>query len=181
MSSTPVVNLFANIVALTSQSCTAQLQVFDELITGVHFYHGHWVDVTTELLMKDVSKEDKFKRYPAIIVQHDFEETMNPRPGIANNVKLRCVIAYPTKATYTSKERYNATFNNILYLIYDTFIEEMRKSGKFSLKNGKINHKKTDRLYWGRQEANGNKVNQFNEYLDCIDISFDLDIYDFNC
>jgi hypothetical protein len=152
------------------------MQEFDPKITQLNFFHGHWLDITNELLLLDTTADFRVKRYPAIMVQHDFEETSNPRPGIISSATIRVIIAYPTKQTYFAKDRIALIYKPLLNIIHEAFINEVGNSGYFVLTNGFVKHKVTDRLYWGKQEANGNKLNSFNEYLDCKDITFELEL-----
>lgn len=176
-----IVDIIGGIVQKTSERLLPYLQTIDSNITAVHYYYGHWVDITEQLLAKDAVVTLRAERYPAICLQQDLHEEVNPRIGIYCNCAPRIIIAMPTRVDAISYQRYQETFKPVLLPIYDAFIKELKYSGAFMMKNGNIEHSKTDRLYWGRNGDIGNVVNNFNEYLDCIDLSLKLSVYDGNC
>jgi hypothetical protein len=82
---------------------------------------------------------------------------------------MRIIIATNTKAEITSPTRYNDTFRDVLYPLYDLLIEKIAKYQNFTgIVEGLVPHNKTDRLYWGSQETS---KNVFNSYIDAIEIS----------
>lgn len=141
------------------------------LSTPVFFDYGHYVEVTRNLTQKDASITQRDKKYPLIWMVMDFVE----RYGDINYdycqlPDLQFIIAVPTTAAMTTRDRIDKNFKPVLYPIYDAFKEEILESGMFSNADP-LDHEKIDRPYWGGQDNMGNgTVNLFNDFIDAIQI-----------
>lgn len=132
-----------------------------------YYLYGHPRDVVNQLSMKDKHGTLKFKKFPVIILLQDFDETMGESGLIVSETSLNIIIATSTDPNYISSDRYTNTFKPILYPLYELFIEKIATSNYFlEVEQGLVPHTKTDRLFWGTNNANTG-----NDYLDAIEIS----------
>lgn len=136
-----------------------------------YYLYGHPLDVIKELTLKDRSVTEKSKKYPLIALLQDFEEGIGEDHRVQSSTSLNVIIALNTKGDYNSEQRYDNSFRNILYPLYDLFVEKLISSGWFlNVSPDLIPHTKIDRLYWGRSGLYGNEGNVFNDRLDAIEI-----------
>ena len=153
-----VVDIFADIVAEVQK-------VYDPAeLEKPYFMHGHPVEIATILSEKDVSSVYKFKKYPAICLFQDFDENWS-----ADSVEcpsLNIAIITDTKAEFEASERYQSTFKDELYPIFNIFIEKIKSSKHLDVRRDQITFVKTDRLFWGR-----NNQGVMNDFIDAIEIS----------
>ncbi len=165
-----IVDEIGNVVTKVSTALLASLQLVDPNITGVQYYFGHYKEILETLQQKDGTSLE-FSKYPAVCLFMDFPETTGKAPGIAAEVKLQMIIAYATDPNLKAAERYTKSFKPVLYPIYNSFIDELMRSGRIMAPSKElISHTKIDRLYWGRKGLFGNTGNVFNDYLDAIEI-----------
>lgn len=170
-----IVDIISEAVARTSDKLLPQLQKYDNLIQGVHYDHGHPVEIIETLKQKDKSDTLVFKKYPAVFLFQDFKETVS-QAGIATSARLHILIVAATSREYKASERYDKNFRPILYPIYLELKNQILKSGKVLA--DVLSFEKTDRLFWGKQGLYGNEGNVFNDYLDAIEIqNLDLKFY----
>lgn len=135
----------------------------------VNFIHGHPLEIIADLQEKLQIDAIKAERFPLIMLFHDFEivRDSNVMYGTAT---VNMAVATLTQPNYTSEQRYANTFKPILYPIYYELLKQIGKSGYFSNAMALVNHTQIDRVYWGRTGLYGNVGNQFNDYLDCIEM-----------
>lgn len=164
-----IVDEVAAVVAKVSTRLTAKLQEADPYTTGVHFLHGHLAEVVETLRQKNDVEEERYKKYPLIALIHDYPENVTNAPGIQSEPELRLIIVNSTDPTYKAPQRLELNFKPVLYPIYEAFIEELTKS-VLNMGYGKPPHRKTDRLYWGREKLIGNAANIFEDWVDCIEL-----------
>lgn len=167
----PIIEIMAGIVSKVSDRLTPQLQTFDELITGVHYQHGHPLEIIETMNQFDKSDSFVYKKYPLIGLFQDFPEERG-QVGMSGKVRLHLIIARSTKNDYKAAERYENNFKPVLYPIYEALLEEIALAGKYFLVKDKtqISHTKIDRLYWGRDGLWKNEKNVFNDWVDAIEI-----------
>lgn len=167
-----VVDEIGTIVSAVSTRLLSQLQVIDSNITGVHYQFGHIEEIKETLAQKDQSEAFIYTKYPLVILVQDFSETMGAGLGIATTDNLHILIVTSTSGNYKAAERYAATFKPILYPIYLAFLDEIAKSGRVMTSSvNQLKHNKIDRVYWGKEAAQGNTKNIFNDRLDAIEIT----------
>ena len=138
-----------------------------------YYLHGHPLEIIKTLSDKDKDPNSKYRKYPLVILLQDFEEIRGVNPSWTMEVSPRVLIVEQTKRSFSSDERYRENFKPVLYPIYELLLESIAEYGLFGVAApDQIDHKKTDRLFWGREGLYGTKGNVFNDYLDAIDIKF---------
>lgn len=138
-----------------------------------YYLHGHPLEILKTLSGRDKSPTWKYRKYPLICLLQDFQETKGDNPSWSMQVSPRVLIVNRTKREFSSQKRYEKNFKPILYPLYELLLEAIAEIGFFGVGGPDlIQHKKTDRLFWGREGLYGSKGNIFNDYLDAIDISF---------
>lgn len=161
-----VTDYFEQVVRKTSQKLLGDLQAFDSGITGVHYEHGHPVEIIETLMQKDRSQTLIFNKYPLVALFQDFPEKWLNEYQMEATVNI--IICNSTVNTLKAKERYDRNFIPVLYPIYDELISQIEKHPNTI--GYSPNHTKVDRLYWGRNGLYGNKANTFNDYLDAVEL-----------
>ncbi len=168
----PVVDIIGDVVAKVRAK-------FDP--TGLekpYYMHGHITEIINTLSEKTANDEWKFKKYPVIMLLQDFEERFPVVAGYVSDVELKVVIATNTQPTIKADERYDSTFPNTLYPLFQLFIKELEKSP--NVNSRRFEFKKTDRLFWGKSDIYGNSGNIGHDYLDAIELTINLKIIQ-NC
>lgn len=168
---TIIVNEFREIVNKVSESILSDIKSKDSFIEGVHYMHGHPIEVAKALAERGKSNEFKFKKYPLIALLQDFPENKTGEIGLESSAQLHIIICKGTDPNYTAERRYKENFEPFLYPVYSEFLSQLSMHRKFSFGSSEmIEHTKVDRLYWGVAEAYGNKKNIFMDHLDIIEI-----------
>jgi hypothetical protein len=137
----------------------------------IPFYlYGHRLDVSNRLLQKNLDAVYKEQKYPLVALFMDFPEVV--ANGMAS-YDLHIAILHITDANYTIEDRYIKVFKPILYPLYLSFMDKLRKVGKFTWPADQSYppHTKTDRPYWGTVYEEGSERYIFNDRLDAIEIS----------
>lgn len=166
-----IVDIFEDIVKNVSNVLIPQFQSIDNKITGVHYEHGHPIEIIETLAQKDKMNNFIFDKYPLVALFQDFQEVYNTTVGAPNEVNLHIIIARATRPEYKAKERYEENFKPFLYPIYHELKRQILLSSKFLIySDEQIRHTKIDRLYWGSEGLYRNKKNVFNDFLDVIEI-----------
>lgn len=164
----PIVDLFGEVVNKVNDNLVSDLKEKDELITGVHYMHGHILEIINILTQKDQSEEYRFKKYPLVALLQDFEERQTYEYVEAN---LNVLIIKGTMEDYTAGQRYDFNFRPFLYPIYQELLKQLSKTGYIlSYAPQRIHHTKIDRVFWGAQGRYGNTANIGNDFLDAIEI-----------
>lgn len=164
-------DVFTDIVEAVSSKLTAQLQLIDEAITGVHFQFGSGLEIIETL--KQQSDIDPFEKYPLVCMFLDVQEEHNEEAGIYSRLpELRMAIVYGTDANYKAEERDEYNFRPILTPIYQTLLEQMMYSCAFMKSGLGFEHSATRNYYWGRYGLYGKEGNIFNDKLDAIELTF---------
>lgn len=167
---TIIVDEIAQVVQIVSQSLTPAFKQLDDKITGVHFLHGHPIEIAQTLSDKSKTNQYKFQKYPLIALLQDFPEAHN-EIGVESESTLHIIICKGTDPNYKSDQRYDKNFRPYLYPIYIEFLHELHKHKKFVTKSAEsIQHTKIDRLFWGVSSEHGNVKNIFVDHLDIIEI-----------
>lgn len=136
----------------------------------VYFMDGHPREIVARLQAKLKHDTQKLERFPLIMLFHDIPvvRTSNVYWG---DVTLNMGIANLTKPEYNTPERYDHNIRPVLDPIYYEFLKQLGLSGKFVNAMAKVDHTRFDRVFWGKTGLYGNEGNQFNDYLDCIEIN----------
>ena len=166
-----IVEVFGDIVSQVSGKLTASLQGYDPKITGVHYMHGHPLEIIETLKQLGDTQTYRFDRYPLIALFQDFPERVTDATGLQSEVTLHLIIARATMPDYKAEKRYEYNFNPVLYPVYESLLLHIHRSKAFTTKGPNlVEHTKWDRLYWGRSGLYGNEGNIFNDWIDCIEI-----------
>lgn len=179
-----IVDLFGEVVNQVSLALTPGFKTQDPKITGVHYLHGHPLEIIDTLRQRDMSRSFKFDKYPLVGLFQDFAEVRNSTPGIAYKVKLHFIIARATLPSYKSDERYAFNFKPFLYPIYQHLMLGLAKHKMFMNYPGPdgVPHTKIDRMFWGREGLYTSEANVFEDFLDCIEVrNLELNIYSKFC
>lgn len=135
----------------------------------IRFMHGHPKEVSRILI--DLAKDTTgIKRYPFICLLQDFTETKGKDYVELND--LHVLIANVTSDKYDAAQRYIKNFKPYLYPIYDLFLHALGSDVNIAKSDGsRIEHDKTDRLYWGKAGVYGNDAEIFTDKIDAIEIT----------
>lgn len=136
----------------------------------LYYEHGHILEINNTLIGKEKSINARNRKYPLIMLLQPFTETVQ---DIGYNVNLRLMICSSTKSDIKAQERYEKVFNPVLYPIYDSLMEALRRSKYFSWSGGlkMPPHTKTDRPFLGVSSENGNIRYIMSDKLDAIEIT----------
>jgi len=135
----------------------------------VYYMHGHPQEIVNRLQQKLALETEREKRFPLVMLFHDFEIVR--RSGqYFGTATVNMAIAQMTNKDYNTPERYTNTFKPILYPIYYELLKQLGLSANFVNAQAILEHTLIDRVYWGRTGLYGNTANQFDDYLDCIEV-----------
>lgn len=163
-----IVDMFANIVKDVNAKYAD---------SEVRYEHGHPTELIQTLQALSKTQKHSATKYPLIALFQDFEEEKGTRRDIESKVKLSLAIVMMTDPLYKAALRYENTFKAVLYPLYALLIKSIVQSGYFAeiTLSNPPKHKKIDRLYWGKSGLYGNTANQFNDFVDAIELA-DLEL-----
>lgn len=172
-----VVDEIGEVVTKVSTKMTPSLKDYDPLITGVHYEHGHPLEILETLAQKDKSDTYVFKKYPLIALFQDFTEDRNKDLGFQSNSPLHIIIARGTSQAYKAEERYAKNFKPVLVPIYLELLNQLGFSKAFSTGPiSRLRHEYTERLFWGKDGLYGKEGNIFNDFIDCIELKINVKV-----
>jgi hypothetical protein len=173
-----IVDVIAEVVADAAESVLSDLQANEIALFGrttietVNYQKGHKIELIETLREMSSTRTQEPRRYPCIYLVQDFREDMNPRTGIYCDVSLSLIIMHHTDMNRKVDDRYTKVFVPVLYPLYGAFMQALAKHPLIQQsQSDKIEHNKTDRVYWGRQAVGGNNALALTDYLDAIEIS----------
>ncbi|MBW2610663.1 MAG: hypothetical protein JRC68_10030 [Deltaproteobacteria bacterium] len=138
-----------------------------------YYDHGHPVEMVNKLLMKDkLHPPYAWKKYPLIYLKQGFKEVIKNDGYYCTLPNLNIVILAFTDKNYTSDQRDENVLIPILYPLYASLKNEIENSDDLGTEF--LEHSKYDKLFWGTEQAMGNKKNILNDPIDAIE----LEIYD---
>lgn len=159
-----------------------QLKAVDPNITGIHFKHGHPLEIIDQLKELSLGVESKTKRYPLVALFRDFPEDKGQEIGIYSEPRLNLIIATRTEPTYNSDERKENSFKPILYPIWEELEKQLLWDSRFNTSGIGLSYTQIDHYFWGRQGIYGVEGNIFNDWIDCIEIrDLNLKVKQPNC
>ncbi len=172
-----LVNVMREIVADVSADVTATIQANDaairgkaSLITGVHYEHGHILEIIETIQQKDNSNSHYDKIFPMVALLQDFPVEGGDF-GTDGKARLHFIIANYTGPDYKAQDRQDKNFDPILYVIRDSFYKHISYHPFFSEYSvSGIRKTDIDRMFWGREGLAGVEGNVFNNWVDCIEI-----------
>ncbi len=167
----PVVQMMGNIVTAVQAAILTQLQGANSDIVAINYLFGHPLELIATLQEKQKSPTSKMNIYPLVMLFTDIPEHWGNPGGYYADVTLQMVIAYSSKPDLKAADRLTKNFLPILLPIYQELMKQIVASGYFVTQNQKgLKHIKLDRYYWGKTGLYGNTANQFNDFLDAIEI-----------
>ena len=145
-----------------------------------YYDYGHIISILSKLQAKS-GKENKFQKYPLIMLIQDIEESHGIDQNVGYSFPVTIVILCLTNKNYTEQQRYQNVFKSLLYPLYESLIHEVKYYQFFDFEtgnNGIPSFKKWDRVAWGASTFFGNTATILNDYLDGIEIQFDpINVY----
>lgn len=173
----------ADCVAKASTKLLPSLQESDLNITGIHWQHGHPLEIIETLKQLSTGVSSKTQRYPLFGLFRDFKETMGTQPGIYSEAPITIIIATRTLPTYSSDQRKEKSFKPILHPIMVEVFNQIELSGKFLNEGNDLQViPRIDHYFWGRESIYGAKANIFSDWIDCVEINnLILKTYTNNC
>jgi hypothetical protein len=137
----------------------------------IQFMYGHPLEIVKRLQEQSGSTTGSSSKFPAIILFADFKIERGARLDMYGTTKLNLIIANDTQPQFYAEDRYRENFIPILYPIYTEFMIQLRNHKQFEFKSqDEIKHTLIERLFWGREGLYGNVGNEFNDFIDCIEI-----------
>ena len=129
--------------------------------------HGHVINMVNRF--KEASHSDtlKFTQFPAICLFQDIPEK-HSRDSKQREVTLHIGIITSTKPEYTEAERYDHSFDPVLFPIYENLIDAINCSGYLQIIDEYYDY--YERVYYGKSGLYGNTGNIFNDFIDAIEI-----------
>ncbi len=171
MSQSSQIPLFVRDMFIDIATKTNAKLVLDGFAHGpVYFDDGHPLEIVNRLQEKLKIDAEREKRFPLIMLFHDIKQTRNSNV-FYGDIAPNLAFASLTSPNYSTAERYANNFEPILSPIYWEFFRQLGKSGYFHNALAQVNHDRIDRVFWGKTGLYGNTGNQFNDYLDCIEVS----------
>ena len=147
----------------------AELQDYDPTIQNINFIAGSLDEIGKRLQENTANINQRQQQYPVFLLMLDItiERGKSALYGVANNMNV--IIANHTKESYTSQQRDEKNFDNILRPLYYEFLRQIQKHPAFSqYTERQIPHSMTERYFWGIDNDTKNKL---GKYIDAIDIT----------
>lgn len=152
------------------------------VVLNTRFKHGTIKSLNADIGIELQNPDKKDNRYPLICLIHNFTETFNDSVRSYTNVKCKLIIMYSSDQQKTYEERYEYNFKHILYNVWINLIAVMEDSNNFIFDKTKgIKFEKTDRPAMGNFGNDGNNAVQFGDFIDAIELDFDLTINNVIC
>src|SRR5574343_185211 len=142
-----------------------------------YFMYGHRMEIANRLLEKDKDRIYKYQKYPLVALRLPITETISE--GIIE-ASLNIAFLEFTDKNYIASERYQNVISPVLFPIYSDFMTALRDHKE--VLNVDLEYEKTDRLFWGVSEGEGNVKYIFNDPLDGIELTnLKIKILNLNC
>lgn len=162
-------NIFRDLTAATQAAVLPQLQAYDNLIQGVHFEHGHYLEIAKVLQQKALGTTSKFTKWPLIALFRDFPE--KNEVGLYTEMTATLIIAKSSDPNWTSDQREQNSFIPVLYPVLSAFLEAMDNDQRIMNQSvQELSYTKIDHYYWGSQTVLDKTPNIFNEWTDSIEL-----------
>lgn len=141
------------------------------LLTGVKqmallldFQFGHYKEIQQTLTEQSRDIEWKAKLYPKLLLFLDIEETV----GALTEASINLAICTTTNKAWKALDREVESFEKVLHPLYRLFLKELELAPFISV-SYPIEHRKTDRYFWGSQPTP--EQNIFSAALDAVEIN----------
>lgn len=173
-------DIFKDVTAAAQSAVLGDLQTFDSLITGVHFEHGHYLQIAKVIQQLSLGTTSKFNKWPLVGLFRDFEE--KNLVGVYSEMSSTLIIAKGSNPNWTSDQREELSFKSVLYPICFAIIEAMDNDPRFNIQSmEEADFTKIDHYYWGTETKLDKGPNIFNEYTDSIELRIKFKINLLNC
>lgn len=146
-----------------------KLNESDDWDYTVHYMYGHHIEINSRLQEMTQSPVKKNERFPLVILFTDISVEKNQPIGYYGNARLNMVVANITDPNYIASDRLENNFKPILQPIKNELINQIKRHKQFSFE-GLVEYTEIERFFWGKTGLYGNTANEFNDYLDCIEI-----------
>lgn len=146
-----LVDLFKDVCSNVSSHITPYLKNCNDKIQKVHYMYGSPVEIATRL----TSKEEKFDKYPLIILFTDIVVNHNIGVGYWGEANLRMGICTSRGQNDYAEKRTEDAFKPILYPIYEELLHQIHifRKGRWkpfeTVSEHRISHSHADRYFWG--------------------------------
>jgi len=164
-----VVDFIGEMVAKTSNKIQALIG------KEVFYQYGSLIDIDNILVSYSQTVAFREKKYPAIFLIKKFVENKEKDPNIETEAHLQLLVVMGTDPNYSEADRYEKVFKPILYPIYETFINQLKKDSRVRTQNfGQLPHNKVDCSLLSsdyKVETEEGTENLFSDNLDAIYIS----------
>jgi len=168
---------FESIVKNVSDKLISYLKDYDDAITAVHYHYGHPLEIINTITQYDQGNESKYDKYPLVAFFLDSSINRGREVGLYGEQEVNiCIIrdCNDAQGNDVASVRDEKNFIPVLNPIYLELLEQIALRGDlFNLQGGaeNIEHKVTNRYYWGRSGLFGNDGNIFNDRVDAIEIN----------
>jgi hypothetical protein len=174
----PITRIFEDIVAEVSTALTSTLIANEttvkgqSTITGVHYEHGHLIEIDQTMREKAKGITERYNKYPCVVLVEDIPYTYG-RTDYAATVSIRVLILHHTNEAQKSEEREAYNFAPVLRPIYRALVETIGNRREFVVSDPyRMPHVATERKFWGSQFSDtGTDKNRFCDYIDAIEIT----------
>jgi hypothetical protein len=130
------------------------------------YHYGTRQEIITTFTEMTESITIKSSMFPAICLIMPFKETVK---GSGNrDINLNLLILTDSKQEFSTPDRYAYNYVPILYPLLELFIEKAQCHHEILPQNPE--YERTDQVSWGRYGLDENKSQQFNDYIDAIEI-----------
>lgn len=165
---------FSVIVKAVSDKLTPTLKIVDPDITAVHYQFGHPLEIIKTIGEFDGGTTSIYDKYPLVAFFLDSTVDRGRQIGIYGEQSINIAIIRACKdPNQTAEERDEFNFIPVLTPIYMELMEQISLRGDlFKIQSvEQIEHKMTNRYYWGKKGLFGNEGNIFNDWVDAIEIN----------
>lgn len=133
---------------------------------NVYFDYGLQNDVTKNIYTKQTAAP-LVGTFPLVWLVMNFREERDSEEVFSDD-SVDLILAMPTEANYTMRDRTDISFKPRLFPIYLETIEQLKAEPLLRLPDG-LKHTKIDLPYWGGGESAGAK-NLFKNFIDAVQI-----------
>ena len=131
-----------------------------------YYLYGTFNYIANYLNEMDKVPASKAKQYPLIALFMPFTETNGESMLVKSQVDLTLGFITSSNQNYTNPDRYNNSFRELLYPLYEIFLQKLIDSKRFlEIDTGLNEHEKTDLLFWGASNKN-----ILNDKIDAIEV-----------
>lgn len=182
-----IIEILADVVRETAKGCKLRVTDYkggarDITCPTINYTFGnaqYVKDRLDELSLTDVGNEMKF---PLIALFCPFNESRDS-PDYYTQAKVKVLIACSTIKQWSNEQRLQTSFVNVLRPIYRSFIDALKKDGRFDFSyDANVSHEYSENYSYGRYGAYTGTGEEVSEPIDAINItSLELKVKQPNC